>query len=126
MFAALLVLSAAQAVQADTFVGGTTAWAMIGSPSYQTTGTVPGAMVEYSNNLSVPVAAIVMMVLRNNSSQTVYYSTGTITLSSGGSGPVELPEFGVIPGTYNATFFAFTFGGVAISAPTSVLYTLPR
>jgi hypothetical protein len=65
------------------------------------------------------------MVLRNNSSQTVYFSTGTVTIASGAIGTVELIEFGLAPGTYNATFFAFTFGGVAISLSTSALFTLP-
>jgi len=123
--AALLVLSSAQAAQADTFVGGTNVWSMVGSPSFPTTGIIPSASVTYSNNLGAAVAGIVIMVLRNNSSQTVYYSTGTMTLSSGGLGSVQLLEGGLPLGTYNATFFAFTFGGVAISAPTSALFTLP-
>ena len=123
--AALLILSAAQAADAETFVGGTNAWSMIGIPSFPTTGINPMAVVTYSNTLSVPVFGIVIMVLRNNSSQTVYYSTGTLMLSSGRIGSAYLIEFGLPVGTYNATFFAFTFAGVAISTSTSALFTLP-
>jgi hypothetical protein len=55
----------------------------------------------------------------------VYFSTGTVSIASGAIGTVELVEFGLPGGTYNATFFAFTFSGVAISLPTSALFTLP-
>ena len=126
VFASILFLSAAQAAHADTFIGGTTAWDMVGSPAFPTSVSTPAVTVTYSNSLPVTVAGIVIMVIRNNASQTVYFSTGTITLSSGALGPASLVEFGLNPGTYNATFFAFTFGGVAISAPTSALFTLPR
>jgi len=121
----LLAVSAAQAAQADTFVGGTNVWTMVGSPSFVTSAGNPSAVVSFSNHLSVDVTGIVIMVLRNNSSQTVYYSTGTVTIAPGTIGAADLIEFGLLPETYNATFFAFTFGGVAISLPTSVLFTLP-
>jgi len=125
IFALLLVLSAAQAAQADTSIGGTNVWTMVGSPSFVTTGTYPLGAVSYSNHLSVDLTAIVIMVLRNNSGQTVYYSTSTVTIVPGGLGPVHLVEFGLDPGTYNATFFAFTFAGVGITLPTSALFTIP-
>jgi hypothetical protein len=121
--AILLVLGAAQAAEAD--VGGTNVWTMVGAPSFSTGGNFPLGVVSFSNHLSVDVSGIVIMVLRNNSSQTVYFSTGTVTIASGAIGTVELIEFGLAPGTYNATFFAFTFAGVAISLPTSALFTLP-
>jgi hypothetical protein len=123
--AVLLVVSSAQAAEADTFVGGTNVWTMVGAPSFPTGGTYPVGLVSYSNHLTVNVSGIVIMVLRNNSSQTVYFSTGTVTIASGAIDAVELVEFGLAPGTYNATFFAITFGGVAISLPTSALFTLP-
>jgi hypothetical protein len=123
--AVLLVLSAAQAAEADTIVGGTNVWTMVGAPSFPTGGSYPVGLVSFSNHLTFPVSGIVIMVLRNNSSQTVYFSTGTVTIASGGIGTVELIEFGLPVGTYNATFFAFTFGGIAISLPTSALFTLP-
>jgi len=121
--AILLVLGAAQAAEAD--VGGTNVWTMVGAPSFSTSGNFPLGVVSFSNHLSFDVSGIVIMVLRNNFSQTVYFSTGTVTIASGAIATVELIEFGLAPGTYNATFFAFTFGGVAISLPTSALFTLP-
>jgi hypothetical protein len=124
-FAALLVLGAAQGAQADTFVGGTNVWTMVGPPSLVTTPSNPMGVVAFSNSIGVTVSGIVIMVLRNNASQTVYYSTATLTLESGKIGSAALVEFGLVPGTYNATFFAITFGGVAISSSTSALITLP-
>jgi hypothetical protein len=124
--AILLVVSAAQAAGGDTpVVGGTNVWTMVGAPSFPTGGPYPVGVVSFSNHLAVAVSGIVIMVLRNNSSQTVYFSTGTVTIASGAIGAVELIEFGLAPGTYNATFFAFTFSGVAISLPTSALFALP-
>jgi hypothetical protein len=123
--AVLLVVSAAQVAEADTFVGGTNVWTMVGSPSFVTTGSNPLGVVSFSNHLSVSLTGIVIMVLRNNSSQTVYYSTGTVTIAPGAIGAAYLVEFGLPPQTYNATFFAFTFAGVAISLPTSAPFTLP-
>ncbi|HVB95536.1 MAG TPA: hypothetical protein VND41_02910 [Nitrososphaerales archaeon] len=123
--AVLLVFSAAQAAESDTAVGGTNVWTMVGAPSFHTGGSFPLGAVSFSNHLTVEVSGIVIMVLRNNSSQTVYFSTGTVTIGSGEIGTVELIEFGLAPGTYNATFFAFTFAGVAISLPTSALFALP-
>jgi hypothetical protein len=123
--AILLVVSAAQAAGADTAVGGTNVWTMVGAPSFPTGGSYPVGVVSFSNHLTVDVSGIVIMVLRNNSSQTVYFSTGTVTIPSGAIGTVELIEFGLAPGTYNATFFAFSFSGVAISLSTSALFAVP-
>ena len=125
LFALVLVLSAAQAAQADTSVGGTNVWTMVGSPSFVTTGTYPLGAVSYSNHLSVDLTAIVIMVLQNTSGQTVYFSTSTVTIAPGAIGVVHLVEFGLNPGTYNATFFAFTFAGIGISLPTSAPFAIP-
>ena len=108
-----------------TAVGGTDVWTMVGAPSFLKVGIGPLAAVSFSNHLTVDVSGIVIMVLRNNSSQTVYFSTGTVTIASRAIATVELVEFGLPVGTYNATFFAFTFGGVAISLPTYALFTVP-
>ena len=123
--AVLLVVSAAQAAEADTSIGGTNVWTMVGSPSFVTTGTYPLGVVSYSNHLSVDLTAIVIMVLRNNSGQTVYFSPSTVTIAPGAIGTVHVVEFGLNPGTYNATFFAFTFAGVGITLPTSAPFTIP-
>ena len=122
--ALLLVLSTAQAAQADTSVGGTNVWTMVGSPVFGANGIGPYALVSYSNHLSVSVPGIVIMVLRNNSGQTVFFSTATATISPGAIVSADLVEFGLAAGTYNATFFAFTYDGVAISLPTTALFTV--
>ncbi|MGH9920943.1 MAG: hypothetical protein ACRD6W_19000 [Nitrososphaerales archaeon] len=124
-FVLLLALGGAQAARADTSIGGTNVWTMVGSPSFVTTGTYPLGAVSYSNHLPVDLTALVIMVLRNNSSQTVYFSTSTVTIEPGTIGTVHLVEFGFSPGTYNATFFAFTFAGVGITLPTSASFPVP-
>ena len=123
--AALLVLSAASAVQADTFVGGTTVWTMVGSPAFSVGPFGPLDTVSYSNHLTVGVSGIVFMVLRNNSSQMVYLSQATATIAPGAIVAAALVEFGLPAGTYNATFFAVAYSGVAISLSTSALFTVP-
>ena len=123
--ALLLVWSVAQAAEADTAIGGTNVWTMVGSPSFVTTAGYPQGVVSYSNHLTVDVTGIVVMVLRNNSGQMVYFTTGTATIASGAIVPVDLVEFGLSPGTYNATFFALTFAGVGITLPTSAAFPIP-
>jgi hypothetical protein len=98
---------------------------MVGAPSFGANSISPYALVSYSNHLPVDVSGIVIMVLRNNSSQTVYFSTATATISPGSIVDADLPAFGLAAGTYNATFFAFSFSGVAISLSTSVPFTIP-
>jgi len=122
---ALLVLSSGSAASADTFVGGTNAWTLVGSPSSSSDCIGPCELLSYSSHLSVSVQGIVLMVLRNNSSQMVYLSTASATIASEGIAQVYLVEFGLAPGTYNATFFALSFAGVAISLPTSATFTVP-
>lgn len=125
LFALLLLLGEAQVVQADTLIGGTNVWTMVGSPSHGTSAIGPYALVSYSNHLTVQVPGIVIMVLRNNSGQTVFFSTATVTIAPGTIDSADLVEFGLAAGTYNATFFAFAFDGVAISTSTSALFTVP-
>ncbi|HEV2389652.1 MAG TPA: hypothetical protein VGS04_02905 [Nitrososphaerales archaeon] len=125
LFALLLVLGEAQAVMADTSIGGTNVWTMVGAPSAGATGFGPFARVSFSNHLSVNVQGIVIMVLRNISGQTVFFSTATATIAPGAIASADLVEFGLAPGTYNATFFAFAFDGVPISLPTSSLFAVP-
>ena len=53
--AGLFILSAAQVAQADTFVGGTNVWTMIGPPSFPVIGINPTAATTFSNHLDVTV-----------------------------------------------------------------------
>ena len=121
----LLILSAAQSAKADTFIGGTNAWTMVGPPSFQALGGYRVGAVTYADDLNVTVTGIVIMVIRNDLNQTVYYSTATLSLPSGENGTADIVLSGLSPANYNATFFAFTFGGVAITNSTTVLFTLP-
>ena len=123
----MLVLGAVQAAHADIFIGGTNVWTIVAGPSPQTLNGSPVEVVTFSNHLAVDVAGIVIMVLKNASGQTVYFTTSTITLSGGPTasiGSAYLVAFGLPAGTYSATFFAFTFGGVAISTPTTSSLTI--
>ena len=125
--AVMLAVGAAQAAQADVFVGGTNVWTIVAGPTPQTLSGSPVEVVTYSNHLAVEVIGIVIMVLRNAAGQTVYYSTSSITLTGepGGSiGSAYLVAFGLPGGTYSATFFAFTLGGVPISTPTDSMFAM--
>lgn len=122
--AALLVLSSASAVQADTYVGGTTVWTMVGAPAPSVGTLGPIETVSFSNHLTVSVSGIVFMVIRNNSSQMIYFTQATATIAPGAIAAAVLVEFGLPAGTYNATFFAVAYSGVAISASTSALFTV--
>ena len=104
--ALLLVLGAAQGAEADASIGGTSTWNVIGAPTMLTLLGSPAWLMTFHNGLG----------------QTVYYSTGSITLTSLGTGSVYIGVVGVPAGNYNATFFAFDPSGVAISAPTSAMF----
>jgi hypothetical protein len=125
IIAALLVLSSASTVQAATFVGGTSVWTIVGSPE-PSTGACPGTceLLSYSNHLSVSVSGIIFMVLRNNDSQMVSLSSASATIATGAIVPALLIAVGLSPGTYNATFFAVAYSGVAISLSSSVMVTV--
>jgi hypothetical protein len=123
---ALLILSAAQSAKADTSVGGTNAWTMITPPSFPALGGFRVGAVTYVNNLNVTVTGIVIMVVRNSLNQTVYYSTATLSLPSGENGTADLVLSSLSPTNYNATFFAFTFAGVAITNSTTASLTIPE
>jgi hypothetical protein len=118
--ALLIALGGGQAARADTFVGGTQAWVMIGAPTATFIG-LPAWETTFHNTLGVTVFGIVIVVLHNGLGQAVYYSTASITLPALGIGPLYEIVEGVPAGSYNATFFAFAPSGVAISAPTSIV-----
>lgn len=111
----VLVASGAEAAQAASFVGGTDNWSVVGAPQVVALGISPAAATTFQNNLDVSVLGIVIMVMHNNLGQMVYYSTATLNLTRGFSGTAYTIEFGVPVGIYNATVFAFSTGGVAIS-----------
>jgi hypothetical protein len=115
----LLASHGAQAAMADTFVGGTADWSFVGTPRVTAFGVGPSASTTFHNNLDVTVIGIVLMVVHNNLGQTVFYSTATLNLTRGFSGTAYTVEFGLTPGVYKATIFAFSPSGVAISNSTT-------
>ena len=123
--AVVLMSSWAQAAGGLNYIGGTAVWTMVGVPTVPTIGMQPMETTVWVNNLDLGVTGIVIMALRNNQSQMLEYSTSTLTLSRGMNGTAYNLAYNLRPGTYNATFFAFTEAGIAISSRTSVLCTLP-
>jgi hypothetical protein len=119
----LLLLAGADLAVADNFVGGTDSWTVVGSPNEQRI-LQNGMLLTYHNNLAFSTQGIIVMVLRNSAGQMVYYGTSTTSLDSSSSGVVFVVEFGLPSGTYNATIFPFTFGGVALSVPTYSTFTV--
>jgi hypothetical protein len=120
--AALLLLSSASAVEASTFYGGTGTWTVLGTPTQPTQFVSPALNVTYQNSQSIPVEGLVVMVLHNAMGQTVLISTATLSLQASSSGTALLLENGLPSGDYNASVFAFTFAGVAISTSTDVVF----
>jgi len=123
--ATVLVSNGAEAANGATPTGGTDVWTMVGVPTVPTIGLQPTEVTVWHNNVDIAVTGIVMMVLRNNQSQMVEFSTSTLNLSRGMSGAAYNVAYNLPQGTYNATFFAFVPGWVAISNRTSVLFPLP-
>lgn len=122
---ALIVLScASQAAAATAFVGGTNDWTFVSEPTITRLGISEAAASTFDNRLEVSVLAVVIMVVRNDAGQMVSFSTATLNITRGSYGTAYTPEFGLPFGTYNATIFAMTIGGVAISNSSSVLISV--
>jgi hypothetical protein len=121
--ALLLVSSGAEVAMGDAQVGGTANWTIVGAPTFTRIGISPTLETTFQNNLDVAVLGIVIMVVHNNLGQTVFYSTATLNLTRGFSGTAYNVEFGLSPGIYKATIFAFSTSGVAISNSTTVSFS---
>jgi len=119
LVAVVLASYGAQAGNALSLVGGTSNWTAVGSPKMVSMGTFSGAATTFHNNLDVQVLGVVIMVLHNRIGQTVSYSTATLDLTRGFTGTAYTVELGLPSGVYNATIFAFSLGGVAISNSTT-------
>lgn len=116
----LVPSSCFQAAEAETFVGGTADWTFVSRPTVSVLGISPAAATTFTNHLDVSVLGIVIMVIHNSAGQTVYYSTATLNITRGFSGTAYTVEAGLPPGIYNATIFAFSTSGVAISSSTTI------
>ena len=120
--AVVLASCFSQAAEAATFVGGTGDWTFVSAPTVQSLGFSQAAAVTFENHLGVAVLGIVIMVLHNDHGQTVYYSTATINITRGFYGTAYAAEVGVQPGIYNATIFAISTQGLAISNSTKLVF----
>ncbi len=116
----LLASSGAHVAVADTQIGGTANWTTVGVPIFTKIGISPVVETTFHNNLNVGVLGIVIMVVHNNQSQTVFYSTATLNLTRGFSGTAYNVELGLPPGRYQATIFAISTSGVGISNSTTL------
>ncbi len=118
--------SSARAANASTFItGGTDTWTLVNQPSIIPLGSFMGAQAVYRDNSNATVIGIVIMTLHNGVGQTVYYTATSLTLAPGGNATAYEVVSGLPSGNYNATFFATTPNGVAISLPTTTVVTLP-
>ena len=70
----------------------------------------------------MPVLGIVIFVIHNHLGQTVYFSTSTINITHGSFGTAYLVEFGLAGGLYNASIFAVSTAGVAVSDLTTFAF----
>jgi hypothetical protein len=113
--AALLALSPALTAEASAFYGGTNTWTVVGPPNEPAVGIDPGLNTTYHNNLTIPTEGFVAMVLRNAMGQTVLISIATLSLQATSNGTAFLVARGLPNEDYNASVFAFTPAGVAIS-----------
>ena len=122
MLATVLLSSGAQTASALTSVGGTANWTFASAPRVASIGVFSAVVTTFHNNLDVQVIGIVIMVIHNRIGQTVSYSTATLNLTRGFSGTAYTVESGLPFGVYNATIFAFSTDGVAISNSTTISF----
>ena len=94
------------------------------APTETQVGANKAIQVSYTNNSNGPQTAIVYAVVHNAAGQTVAYTTATISPAAGGSQLAQLILFGLAPGTYSATVFATSTGGVALSTTSTVTVTI--
>jgi hypothetical protein len=118
-----VVLCCCQAAQASAYVGGTGALTFVGTPTVVTLGPLRAAEVTLDNHLGVSVLGIAIMVIHNALGQTIYYSTATLNLTRGSFATAYIVEAGIPTGVYNATIFAFSAGGVAVSNSTTIAFS---
>lgn len=83
----------------------------------------PCIQATFVNNSNSSMLVIVYGVLRNSLGQTLYYTTGTVASGPGQKGTVYLAVVGLPTGNYNASVFAVTTNGVAISVSSSIQLT---
>ncbi len=114
----------------STFIGGTNVFVLTAPPSFcqnDNSGCfVTNGMlyVNYRNNLNTTVTGIVFMVLHNLKGQTLGFGAATLILAAGANGTAYPMMYNLPPGTYDASVFAVTPSGIAISASAPIVFTI--
>jgi hypothetical protein len=98
-------------------------WFETASPTYVQLGAYSAFKVPYANVENTPSVGIVFMVVRNSTYQTVEISTSTLQLGGGANGTAYTIAFGLEPGTYSATFFAYDTSAGQISNSETASFT---
>jgi len=94
------------------------------APNEQTVGANKAIIAAFTNNSNAQQTAVIYAVIHNAAGQTVAYTTATISPAAGATATGTLVLFGLAPGTYSATVFVTSTGGVAISSTSTVSVTI--
>lgn len=123
----LLLAVAVPDVFSDTsaYSLGTLTFTAVAPPSILPICTGLCMQVTYKNNLNFSNTGIVYTVIHNSIGQTSSIQTATITPAGGQDSTAFFQvSFGLSSGTYNATVFVTTVGGVAISETSTIGFTI--
>jgi hypothetical protein len=119
---ALIVFAAfAATATASPFYGGTDVWTWHNPPAYNPQGPGFSYNETLTSHVNITVTGFVYLVAHTGIGQTVYIVECSLTLAPYTTGScsdvVLLPK-----GTYQASIFAVSAGGIAISNSTSVTF----
>jgi hypothetical protein len=100
-------------------------WFSVGQPGIAQFGAYRAFEITWVNNgFTTNVTGIVILVVHNYLGQTVEVSTDVLQLGVGATGTAYPVAFGLVSGTYFATFFAVSSSGVSISTTTTASFTV--
>ena len=122
-FVALTTFSSGRASAIQNCPSGIPCWFETAPPTYVQLGAYSAFKVPYGNVLNIASVGIVFMVVRNSTYQTVEISTSTLQLGGGANGTAYTIAFGLEPGTYSATFFAYDTSAGQISNSETASFT---
>jgi hypothetical protein len=123
--AIVLVASLGVPTYAAPVIGGYGTLTLIGSPTPTTCQGQHCYQITFKNNLAAAIVpAVVFFVVHNSAGQTVFMSAATVNFDPSATSSAFPLIYGLGSGTYNATFFATNSGGVGISAPVTLSFTI--
>jgi hypothetical protein len=103
----------------------TLCWLPVGSPVLSQFGAYQAFKISWvSVGFTANSTGIVLLVIHNYLGQTVEYSTAVIQLPSGANGTSYPIVFGLVSGTYFATFFVIAPSGLSMSATTTASFSV--